>query len=266
MTEEHRKKQESVRESEERFRTMADTAPVLIWTTDADKLCTYVSQTWLDLTGRMFEEELGCGWVDDIHPSDRGVRLEAYADCFDRRSPFTVEYRVRRHDGEYRWLLDKGAPRFASDGTFLGYIGSATDITERKRAEERLRVQHTVAQILAEAATIEEVTPRILRAIGECLEWDAGALWRVDRQAEALRCVELWHKASIEVPEFERVSRESTFVTGLGLPAGCGPVLRPNTLPMSFLMETSRADPPPNAKDCTRPSAFPSCSGGKPWA
>ena len=94
----------------------------------------------------------------------------------------------------------------------------AEDITERKRVEERLRVQHTVAQILAEAATIEEATLRILRAMGDCLGWDVGALWRVDREAEALRCVELWHKASIEVPEFERVSREFTFVPGLGLP------------------------------------------------
>ena len=216
VIEERRKKEESLRESEERFRTMADTAPVLIWTTDADKLCTYVSQTWLDLTGRIFEEELGNGWADDIHPSDRDARLEAYAHCFDQRSPFALEYRVRRHDGEYRWLLDKGTPRFASDGTFLGYIGSATDITERKRAEERLRVQHTVAQILAEAVTIEEAAPRILRAMGECLGWDVGALWRVDRQAEALRCVELWHKASIEVPEFERVQPGVHVRSGLG--------------------------------------------------
>jgi PAS domain S-box-containing protein len=231
MIEERRKKEESLRESEERFRTMADTAPVLIWTTDADKLCTYVSQTWLDLTGRIFEEELGSGWADDIHPSDRDARLEAYARCFEQRSPFTLEYRVRRHDGEYRWLLDKGTPRFASDGTFLGYIGSATDITERKRAEERLRVQHTVAQILAEAATIEEVTPRILRAMGECLGWDVGALWRVDREAEALRCVELWHKASIEVAEFERVSRQFTFVPGLGLPGRVWSSLEPVYIP-----------------------------------
>src|SRR6267154_6878047 len=225
--EERRKKEESLRESEERFRTMADTAPVLIWTTDADKLCTYVSQTWLDLTGRIFEEELGNGWADDIHPSDRDARLEAYAHCFDQRSLFTLEYRVRRHDGEYRWLLDKGTPRFATDGTFLGYIGSATDITERKRLEERLRVQHTVAQILAEAATIEEATPRILRAMGECLGWDVGALWRVDRETEAQRCVELWHKASIEVPEFERVSREFTFGLGLGLPGRVWSSLEP---------------------------------------
>ncbi len=231
VIEERRKKEDSLRESEERFRTMADTAPVLIWTTDADKLCTYVSQTWLDLTGRIFEEELGNGWADDIHPSDRDARLEAYAHCFDQRSPFTLEYRVRRHDGEYRWLLDKGTPRFASDGTFLGYIGSATDITERKRVEERLRVQHTVALTLAEAATIEEATLRILRAMGECLGWDVGALWRVDREAEALRCVELWHKASIEVPEFERVSREFTFVPGLGLPGRVWSSLEPEYIP-----------------------------------
>ena len=231
VIEERRKKEESLRESEERFRTMADTAPVLIWTTDADKLCTFVSQTWLDLTGRIFEEELGNGWADDIHPSDRDARLEAYAHCFDQRSLFTLEYRVRRHDGEYRWLLDKGTPRFASDGTFLGYIGSATDITERKRLEERLRVQHTVAQILAEAATIEQAAPRILRAMGECLGWDVGALWRVDREAQALRCVELWHKASIEVPEFERASREFTFVPGLGLPGRVWSSLEPEYIP-----------------------------------
>jgi PAS domain S-box-containing protein len=226
---ERRKKEESLREREERFRTMADTA--LIWTMDADKLCTYVSQTWLDLTGRIFEEELDNGWADDTHPSDRDARLEAYAHCFDQRSPFTLEYRVRRHDGEYRWLVDKGTPRFASDGTFLGYIGSATDITERKRVEERLCVQHTVAQILAEAATIEEATPRILRPMGECLGWDVGALWRVDRGAGALRCVELWHKASIEVPEFERVSRELTFVPGLGLPGRVWSSLEPEYIP-----------------------------------
>ena len=92
-------------------------------------------------------------------------------------------------------------------------------------------MQHTVAQILAEAATIEEATPRILRAMGECLGWDVGALWRVDREAEALRCVELWHKASIEVPEFERVSREFTFVPGLGLPGRVWSSLEPEYVP-----------------------------------
>jgi PAS domain S-box-containing protein len=117
------------------------------------------------------------------------------------------------------------------EGRIVGASKVARDITERKRAEERLRVQHTVAQILAEAATIEEATPRMLRAMGECLGWDVGALWRVDREAEALRCVELWHKALIEVPEFERVSREFTFVPGLGLPGRVWSSLEPAYIP-----------------------------------
>src|SRR6185295_31180 len=110
-------------------------------------------------------------------------------------------------------------------------VAFVLDLTERKRAEERLRVQYTVAQILAEAAAIEEATPRILRAMGECLGWDVGALWRVDREAKALRCVEFWHKASIVVPEFERVSREFTFVPGLGLPGRVWSSLEPKYIP-----------------------------------
>jgi PAS domain S-box-containing protein len=263
MIEEHRMKEESVRESEERFRTMADTAPVLIWTTDADKLCTYVSQTWLDLTGRIFEEELGNGWADDIHPSDRNARLEAYAHCFEQRSPFTLEYRVRRHDGEYRWLLDKGAPRFAFDGTFLGYVGSATDITDRRRAEERLRVQHTVAQILAEATSIEEATPRILRAIGESLGWDVGALWSVDRQAQVLRCVERWHKTSLEVPEFERVSRESAFVPGLGLPGRVWSSVKPEYIPDVVSDKNFPRGPVAEREGLHAAFAFPILLGGE---
>ena len=206
---------------------------------------------------------MGNGWAADIHPSDSDARLEAFAHCFDQRSPFTLEYRVRRRDGEYRWLLDKGTPRFASDGTFLGYIGSATDITERKRAEERLRVQHTVAQILAEAATIEEATPRILRAMGECLGWDVGALWRVDLKAEALRCVELWHKASIQVPEFERVSRESTFVPGLGLPGRVWSSLEPEYVPDVVPDENFPRGPIAEREGLHAAFAFPILLGGE---
>jgi PAS domain S-box-containing protein len=156
VIEERRKKEESLRESEERFRKMADTAPVLIWTSDAAQLCTYVSQSWLDLTGRTIEEELGRGWLRDIHPDDRVACLKAFTHSYEQRRPFIMEYRVRRFDGEYRWLLDKGTPSFSPDGTLLGYIGSATDITERKHAEEllfqnenqlRIFVEHTPAAV-----------------------------------------------------------------------------------------------------------------------
>jgi PAS domain S-box-containing protein len=145
-------------------------------------------------------------------------------------------------------------------------VAFVLDLTERKRAEGRLRVQHTVAQILAEVVTIEEATSRILLAIGDCLGWDVGAFWRVDLKAEALRCVALWHKASIEVPEFERVSCESTFGPGLGLPGRVWSSLQPEYVHDVVSDKTFRADPSQNGKNYTRPWPFPSCSGGKPWA
>jgi PAS domain S-box-containing protein len=140
--------------------------------------------------------------------------------------PFEKEY--TRKDGTRVPVLMGGAIFEEGGNQGMAYV---LDLTERKRAEERLRVQHTVAQILAEAATIEQATPRILLAMGECLGWDVGALWRVDREAEALRCVELWHKASIQVPEFEGVSREFTFGPGLGLPGRVWSSREPEYIP-----------------------------------
>jgi PAS domain S-box-containing protein len=128
----------ALRESEERFRLVANTAPVVIWMTDPDKLCTYVNQVWLNFTGRPLEAELGYGWAEGIHPEDRQACIEGYTRAFDLRQPFTIEYRLRRHDGEYRWILDSSIPRFEADGSFVGYIGSAVDVTDRKRAEESL--------------------------------------------------------------------------------------------------------------------------------
>ena len=97
-------------------------------------------------------------------------------------------------------------------------FGTVQDITERKQAERRLMAQHTVTQILAQAATLQEATAKILQAVCECLVWDVGALWSIDREAGVLRCVEVWHKDSVEVPEFEATSRETTFIPGIGLP------------------------------------------------
>jgi PAS domain S-box-containing protein len=130
---------EALRESEQRFRTMADATPIMIWGSGTDTLCNYFNKPWLDFTGRTIEQELGEGWSENIHPDDQKRCLEVYLTAFDSREPFTMEYRVRRHDGEYRWVLDTGVPRFAPDGTFSGYIGSCIDITDRKRAEEKLR-------------------------------------------------------------------------------------------------------------------------------
>src|SRR6266478_5939012 len=166
-----------------------------------------------------------------IHPEDRDWVKKRFEGPLRERVDNFAEYRALLPDGTVRHINASGHPVLNENGELIEFIGTATDVTERKRLEERLRVQHTVAQVLAEAATIEEATPRILRAMGECLGWDVGALWRVDREAEALRCVELWHKASIEVPEFERVSREFTFVPGLGLPGRVWSSLEPEYIP-----------------------------------
>jgi PAS domain S-box-containing protein len=136
-----RKRAEStLRESEERFRLVANTAPVTIWMSGPDKLCTYLNHEWLEFTGQSLSEEMGDGWGVGLHPEDLVPCLETYEQAFDRREPFQMQYRLRRHDGEYRWVIDHGVPRFDVDGSFAGYIGSCIDITERKLADEALAV------------------------------------------------------------------------------------------------------------------------------
>lgn len=129
----------ALRESESRFRLMADTAPVMIWMSDVGGGCVYFNKVWRDFTERAVDEELGEGWAEGVHPEDRRACLETYAGAFDARRDFRMEYRLRRHDGAYRWILDTGTPRETAEGAFAGYIGSCVDITERKEAEEECR-------------------------------------------------------------------------------------------------------------------------------
>ena len=140
-------------ESEERFRLMIDTAPVMVWISGADALCNFFNQPWLDFTGRTMEQELGDGWSEGVHPEDYQRCLDTYLAAFAARENFSLEYRLRRSDGEYRWVLDKGIPRFTPAG-FAGYIGSCIDITERKRSEaalvekeSRLREAQAIARV-----------------------------------------------------------------------------------------------------------------------
>ena len=135
---ERKRAEQALRESEERFRLVANTAPVMIWMAGTDKLCTYVNKTWLDFTGHSMESELGNGWAESVHPQDRQRCMQTYVLAFDLREASKMEYRLRRFDGQYRWVLDSGVPRFNSDGSFAGYIGSCIDVTERKMAEEAL--------------------------------------------------------------------------------------------------------------------------------
>jgi len=137
---ERKRAEGSLRESEERFRIMANTAPVMIWMSGTNKRCDYFNNRWLDFTGRTLEQELGDGWAKGVHRDDLERCLEIYRNSFDARQEFTMEYRLRRWDGEYGWVLNHGVPRFEPAGIFLGYIGSCIDVTERKHAEEKFRL------------------------------------------------------------------------------------------------------------------------------
>jgi PAS domain S-box-containing protein len=153
---------EKLRESEERFRNLADTAPVMIWISGPDKKCTFLNETWLDFTGRTMEQELGNGWVEGVHPNDRDKCFAIYSSSFDARRSFQMEYRLRRADGEYRWLYDSGIPRFSSANVFEGYIGSCIDITDRIHAEEERQKFVSLADRSLEFIGIADLDFRVL--------------------------------------------------------------------------------------------------------
>ncbi|HJY91779.1 MAG TPA: PAS domain-containing protein [Candidatus Acidoferrum sp.] len=146
--------EERLRESEARFQEMADTAPVMIWLTGTDGLCNYFNKPWLEFTGRSMEQEVGTGWMEGVHPDDVQGCFDGFLPALHAREPFRMQYRLRRADGEYRWIIESGIPRYAG-GEFAGYIGSNIDITDLKSAEaerERLR------QVQSELAHINRVT------------------------------------------------------------------------------------------------------------
>ena len=135
--------EEAIRESEVRFRTLANSGQALIWTSGIDKKCNYFNKPWLDFTGRTIEQELGDGWTEGVHPDDLQRCFETYVIAFDRQVKFSMEYRVRHISGEYRWIQDDGMPRFNSEGEFIGFIGHCLDITDRKQTEAVLKENET---------------------------------------------------------------------------------------------------------------------------
>ncbi len=128
-----------LRESEQLFASAINTSPALVWMSGTDKLCYWFNQPWLRFTGRTMEQERGNGWTEGVHPDDFDRCLNVYTNAFDKREWFSMEYRLRRHDGKYRWILDEGNPRYDRDNKFIGYIGSCLDISDRIEAEEQLK-------------------------------------------------------------------------------------------------------------------------------
>ncbi len=158
---------------EQRFRALADAAPVMIWMAGADALCNYFNRAWLQFRGRTMEQERGNGWTDGIHPDDRDLCLETYLKAFSARQPFRMQFRIQRADGEYRWVEDAGVPRFDDAGVFAGYMGSTIDISDRRRAsftpdEEAVRLvfslterERQVLVLIAQGNSTKEAAARL---------------------------------------------------------------------------------------------------------
>jgi PAS domain S-box-containing protein len=157
--------QHILKESEERFRNLANCAPVMLWMTGPDKLCRFANQGWLEFSGRTIDQEVGDGWAETLHPADREHYINTWCAAFDARQPFKTEVRFKRCDGEYRWFENAAMPRFAPDGEFLGYVGSSIDITDRKKAQE---IEGNLVD-LQRLATIGELTAAIAHEIRQPL-------------------------------------------------------------------------------------------------
>jgi PAS domain S-box-containing protein len=183
----------ALRESEQRFRVITDASPVMVWMAGTDRLCYYFNKGWLDFTGRTLEQESGNGWAENVHAEDFDRCLQIYINNFDARRPFEMEYRMRHHTGQYRWILDRGVPRYAPDGTFEGYVGGCLDIHDQKEATEKIRIADDMTRLMKAQ---DEERRRIARELHDSAGQTLAVL--------GMNLAQLVHRAEAMAPELAR--------------------------------------------------------------
>jgi PAS domain S-box-containing protein len=189
--------EKALRESEQRFRVITDASPIMVWMAGTDKLCYYFNKGWLDFVGRTLEQEAGNGWTDNVHPEDFERCLQIYVSNFDAQRPFEMEYRMRHHTGQYRWILDRGVPRYTPDGTFEGYLGACLDIHAQREAAEKVRIADDVTRLMKAQ---DDERRRIARELHDSAGQTLVVL--------GLNLAQLVRKAEVCAPELAREGKE----------------------------------------------------------
>jgi PAS domain S-box-containing protein len=214
---ERKQAEEALRQSEEQWRDVFENNPTMYFVVNPAGMVLSVNPFGAEQLGYSVNELAGDSVLKVFYEPDREAAKERVALCLKQPGrSMSWELRKVRKNGTMLWVRETARAVHRANGPIV--LVACEDITERKRAEQRLVAQHRIAQVLGESTGLNEAAPKILEAICEGLDWDVGALWRVDKEASLLRCVEVWHKQSVSVPEFESATRQITFSPGIGLP------------------------------------------------
>jgi PAS domain S-box-containing protein len=213
-------------QSRDYYLTLLEEFPTMIWRCSAEGKCDYHNRTWLKFRGRTFDEELGFGWAEGIHPDDSKKCVDTWLEAFNKREPFMMEYRIRRYDGEYRWIADHGMPYFDPDGGFAGYLGSARDVSERKENEEEIKKQNRLVKLLQdiaiasnEADTVEKAMEFAVNRICAYTGWPVGHVFLFDETKDELISTDTWcYDIKEKYADFIKATDLITFKEGIGLP------------------------------------------------
>jgi PAS domain S-box-containing protein len=219
LTSERQNREATLRDSEARYRALVMASAEMVWRADHTGEGFFVSSDWQQLTGQSEEETRSFGWLAAVHPHDRERSKRLWEAALQTRSAYENEMRIQTSAGGYRHFHVNAVPILTPDGIVHEWVGANTDITERKRAETRLRIQHEITHILSESGSMAAAGPSLMQTICTALDCEFGEIWQVDRERNVLACHSNWHlQSETGLEEFASASRLFTFAAGVGLP------------------------------------------------